>query len=252
MAAFHIAAFYQFAAIADPAAVRQKLNHIGAELGISGTIILAGEGVNGTVAGREGDLADFLRALKELISIDRLTVKFSIAELPPFKRFKIKIKPEIVTLKAGQVDPTTITGTYVAPKDWNALISNPEILLLDTRNDFEVRMGQFQGAVNPGMAYFREFPDYVARELDPQRHQRVAMYCTGGIRCEKASAFLLQRGFKEVYQLDGGILNYLEQTGSTENNLWQGDCFVFDDRIAVTSELKPSEKVYPPRPGREP
>jgi UPF0176 protein len=215
-----------------------------------GTIIVSGEGVNGTVAGSSESLPAFLRDLQQYLAISDLVVKYSAAVDPPFQKFKVKIKPEIVTLRAGDISPLEITGVYVPPAEWNALIRQQDVLLIDTRNDFEVQMGQFEGAINPQIAAFRDFPEYVAAHLDPQRHRRVAMYCTGGIRCEKASAFLLQQGYQEVYQLDGGILNYLEQI-KPEDSLWNGDCFVFDDRIAVTPALEPSPNPHPPRPGRE-
>jgi UPF0176 protein len=247
---YHIGAFYRFIPVADPEKLRAFLLTRGEALTISGTMILSKEGVNGTLAGSRLELDQFLNELTEQLGASTITVKYSHSEHPPFKRFKIKIKPEIVTLKAGEIDPNEITGIYVDPADWNALISDPEVLVLDTRNDFEVQMGTFERAVNPGTEYFRHFPEFVKTQLDPGQHKKVAMFCTGGIRCEKASAFLLQNGFPEVYQLDGGILNYLEKVDSSES-LWRGDCFVFDDRVAVDETLKPTANKYPPRPGRD-
>jgi len=250
MQTHHIGSFYRFVAVACPAALKEHLLHLGQVHGILGTIIVSGEGLNGTVAGSVSGLPAFLQGLEQYLGITNIVVKRSEAELPPFQRFKVKIKPEIVTLRAGDVSPLEITGVYVPPVEWNQLIREEDVLLIDTRNDFEVQMGQFEGAVNPGIAAFRDFPDYVSAHMNPERHRRVAMYCTGGIRCEKASAFLLQQGYHEVYQLDGGILNYLEQV-KPEESLWNGDCFVFDDRIAVTPTLEPSQKGHPPRPGRD-
>ncbi|MBI1193851.1 MAG: hypothetical protein GC205_11880 [Bacteroidetes bacterium] len=250
MQTHHIGAFYRFIPVAAPAALKEHLLHLGQVHSIMGTIIVSGEGLNGTVAGSEAGLPAFLQGLEQYLGISDLVVKRSTAALPPFQRFKIKIKSEIVTLRAGEVSPLERTGVYVPPSEWNQLIQQEDVLLIDTRNDFEVQLGQFDGAVNPGIAAFRDFPAYVAEQMDPERHRRVAMYCTGGIRCEKASAYLLQHGYEEVYQLDGGILNYLEKV-EPEESLWKGDCFVFDDRIAVTPTLEPSQKGHPPRPGRD-
>jgi UPF0176 protein len=250
MALHHIAAFYRFFDLQDPSALRAALEPAGQSLGISGTLILAREGINGTLAGDEQGLPAFLAQLEALSGSGPLTLRQSGADFPPFKRLKIKIKPEIVTLRAGEVRPDQRSGIPVDPADWNELISDPRVLLLDTRNDFEVQMGAFQGAVNPGMDYFRDFPGWVQQELDPGRHTRIAMYCTGGIRCEKASAYLLELGFEAVYQLQGGILNYLERVAEPQS-LWQGECFVFDERIAVNPSLQPSSKGHKPRPGRD-
>lgn len=247
---YRIAALYRFFDLQDPAALKTALLEIGIEKGITGTMILATEGMNGTIAAEAGALQVFLMELRRLSNCPDLEIKFSEAIEPPFQRFKIKIKPEIVTMRAGALDPLRRTGIYVAPEDWNQLIRDPEVLLLDTRNDFEVRMGTFQGADNPEIAYFRHFPEYVQQHLDPQKHRKVAMFCTGGIRCEKASAYMLEQGFEEVYQLEGGILKYLE-TVEESDQLWEGECFVFDDRIAVDRHLQPTRQTYPPRPGRE-
>jgi UPF0176 protein len=250
MGPHHIAAFYRFFSLQDPAALRANLEPLGQSLGISGTLILAREGINGTLSGSEQDLPAFLAQLEGLSGSGPLTLRLSSAAFPPFKRLKIKIKPEIVTLRAGEVRPDQGSGIPVDPADWNELISDPGVLLLDTRNDFEVQMGAFRGAVNPGMDYFRDFPAWAARELDPAKHPRIAMYCTGGIRCEKASAYLLEQGFEAVYQLQGGILHYLERVPEPQS-LWQGECFVFDERIAVDPSLQPSSQGHAPRPGRE-
>ncbi len=246
----HIGAFYRFTPLADPEASREALLELGKLHGISGTIIVSGEGLNGTVVGSESGLPAFLAALEQYLGVGELPVKHSVAELPPFQKFKVKIKPEIVTLRAGNIDPNERTGQYVDPEAWNDLIAQPDVVLIDTRNDFEVQMGQFQGALNPSIAAFRDFPDYVEQHLDPSTHSKVAMYCTGGIRCEKASAFLLERGFEQVFQLDGGILNYLERIPGAQST-WQGECFVFDERIAVDASLQPTKQQYPPRPGRD-
>ncbi len=233
---FTVAAFYRFASLPDCAALRDGLVAFCAEQGIRGTILLAAEGINGTVAG-SGEAIDALLAhfgdgepfAGRLAGID---VKLSSAAEMPFRRMKVKLKREIVTLGVEGLDPATRAGTYVEPSDWNALITSDDVLVIDTRNRFEVAMGSFAGAVDPETRKFSQFPDYVRRSLDPAKHRRVAMFCTGGIRCEKASAFLLAEGFEEVYHLKGGILRYLEEMPA-EDSLFRGGCFVFDERVAL-------------------
>jgi UPF0176 protein len=204
-------------------------------LGLKGTLLLAAEGINGTVAGDAGNIDTFITELRNGKIFDGrlndLALKFSTAEAMPFGRMKVRLKKEIVTLGAA-VDPAQRVGIYVDPADWNALISDGETLVIDTRNQFEVAMGTFEGALDPNIARFSEFRDFARQRLDPNKHKRIAMFCTGGIRCEKASSYLLANGFAEVFHLKGGILGYLEQVPQ-ENSRWTGACFVFDERVAL-------------------
>jgi UPF0176 protein len=238
---YQVAAFYQFAALPDFRELREPLRAICADLRLKGSVLLAHEGINGTLAGSEaaiGALIDELRRGALLGGrLDNLELKFSIASAMPFQRLKIRLKKEIVTLGDSGADPTRQVGIYVEPADWNDLIATPDTLLIDTRNAFEVAMGTFAGALDPGIRSFGQFREFAARHLDPAKHRRVAMFCTGGIRCEKASAYLLSRGFAEVYHLKGGILRYLEGVPEAESR-WRGDCFVFDDRIALGHGLR--------------
>jgi UPF0176 protein len=231
-----VAALYKFATLENFHEMREPLLQVCLDAGIKGSLLLAYEGINGTVAGSRSGIDRVLAYLKADSRLRDLEHKESIDNAQPFLRMKVKIKKEIVTLGIDGIDPNLQVGTYVEPGDWNRIISDPEVLVLDTRNDYEVELGSFQGAINPDMETFREFPDYVQR-FDPRRHKKVAMFCTGGIRCEKASAFMLQQGFDEVYHLKGGILKYLEEV-PVEQSLWQGECFVFDNRVAVDHELK--------------
>jgi len=244
---YRVAAFYQFAALPDVRELREPLRATCAELGLKGSVLLAPEGINGTLAGTATAIETLVRELREGTlfggRLDRLELKFSASAAMPFQRLKVRLKKEIVTLDAPDADPTRQVGTYVDPADWNALIEKSDMLVLDTRNAFEVAMGSFAGAADPGIASFGQFKDFVARELDPARHRKIAMYCTGGIRCEKASAFLLARGFDEVYHLRGGILSYLEQVPEADSR-WRGECFVFDDRVALGHGLR--ERVKEP------
>ena len=204
-------------------------------------MLLAREGINGTLAGSAGAITALVEELGQGAlfggRLDNLELKFSSAAAMPFRRLKIRLKKEIVTLGDASADPTRQVGIYVEPSDWNALIANPDTLVIDTRNAFEVAMGTFAGALDPGIDRFGQFKDFVARHLDPVRHRRVAMFCTGGIRCEKASALLLARGFSEVYHLKGGILKYLENVPEAESR-WRGECFVFDERVALGHGLR--------------
>jgi UPF0176 protein len=238
---YQVAAFYQFAALPDFRELREPLRAICAELELKGSVLLAHEGINGTLAGSTEAIAALVAELRRgpLFGgrLDNLELKFSQAAAMPFQRLKIRLKKEIVTLGDSKADPTRQVGTYVDPADWNALISGPDTLLIDTRNAFEVAMGTFPGAVDPGIRSFGQFKDFTARHLDPLKHRRIAMFCTGGIRCEKASAYLLARGFAEVYHLKGGILKYLEGVPEAESR-WHGECFVFDDRVALGHGLR--------------
>jgi UPF0176 protein len=236
-----VAAFYQFAALPDFRELREPLRAVCAGLGLKGSVLLAHEGINGTLAGDAGAIVALVEELRAgpLFGgrLDNLELKFSHAAAMPFARLKIRLKKEIVTLGDTAVDPTRQVGTYVEPADWNALISGPDTLVIDTRNAFEVAMGTFEGAVDPGIKSFGQFKDFAARHLDPAKHQKIAMFCTGGIRCEKASAYLLAHGFSEVYHLKGGILRYLEGVPQ-EQSRWRGECFVFDERIALGHGLQ--------------
>ena len=233
-----VAAIYKFVKLSDCAALRIPLLAQCDALGISGTVLLATEGINGTIAGTRSGIDQILAYLRSDPRLADLEHKESVAAQAPFYRMKVKLKREIVTMGVPGIDPTEQVGQYVKPEDWNTLINDPDVLLIDTRNDYEVSVGTFKGALDPRITTFREFPEYVKRHIDPQQKPRVAMFCTGGIRCEKASAYMLQQGFSEVYHLQGGILKYLENVPA-EESLWQGECFVFDQRVAVGQGLAP-------------
>ena len=238
---YQVAAFYQFAALPDFAELRQPLRTICAGLALKGSVLLAREGINGTLAGSVEAIGALVGELQRGAlfggRLEHLELKFSSASLMPFQRLKIRLKKEIVTLGDASADPTRQVGIYVDPADWNDLIASPDTLVIDTRNAFEVAMGSFSGAVDPGIKSFGQFKDFAARKLDPEKHRKIAMFCTGGIRCEKASAFLLSRGFAEVYHLKGGILKYLEGVPEAQSR-WRGECFVFDDRVALGHGLQ--------------
>ncbi|MBU6234811.1 MAG: rhodanese-related sulfurtransferase [Alphaproteobacteria bacterium] len=238
---YTIVALYKFVPVADVAAAVAALKPRLAELGICGTILIAPEGINGTLAGTASGVDGLLAELAARFGLSREAdhVKFSYAETKPFKRLKVRPKKEIITFKQEGADPNKQVGQYVEPKDWNALISDPDVLVLDTRNDYETMIGTYDNAVVPPIKVFTEFAQFVREKLDPKKHQKVAMFCTGGIRCEKASAFMLSEGFPEVYHLKGGILKYLEDVPA-EQSKWQGDCYVFDRRVAVSHGLKPA------------
>jgi UPF0176 protein len=231
-----IAAFYKFVHLRDFQELRQPLLDNCEQFGIKGTILLAAEGINGTIAGSRSSIDAVLAALRSDPRLRDLVWKESLAVLPPFDRLKIKIKPEIVTIGMPEIDPMQQVGTYVSPEEWNALIADPEVTLIDTRNEFEVAIGSFEGAQNPHTKSFRDFPKFVQQTLDPTVHRKVALFCTGGIRCEKASSYLLAQGFSEVYHLKGGILKYLETVPTAESQ-WHGECFVFDQRVSVQHGL---------------
>jgi UPF0176 protein len=236
-----VAAFYQFAALPDFRELREPLRAVCADLKLRGSVLLAHEGINGTLAGAADAIAVLVEELRrgDLFGgrLDNLELKFSAAQAMPFQRLKIRLKKEIVTLGEASADPARQVGIYVDPADWNDLIAAPDTLVIDTRNAFEVAMGTFTGAIDPGIRSFGQFREFAARHLDPAKHRKVAMFCTGGIRCEKASAYLLSRGFGEVYHLRGGILKYLERVPETESR-WRGECFVFDDRVALGQGLR--------------
>lgn len=244
-----VTVFYKFVAIAAPAELRAQLLEVCRDNGIAGSVLIAPEGINGTVAGpSEEAIAAILAFLRADARFRDLVSKESFALEQPFQRMKVRLKREIVTLKAPEADPAQRVGTYVAPRDWNALIAQDDVVLIDTRNAYEVKIGTFQGARDPGTQSFGEFPDYVKRTLDPARDKRVAMFCTGGIRCEKASAYMLAHGFSEVYHLQGGILKYLEEVPQ-DQSLWRGECFVFDERVALRHGVAEGTHVMCPRCG---
>ena len=232
-----VAALYRFVALPDFEDLRQPLLDLMIDSEVKGTLLLASEGINGTIAGSRAGIDRVLAWLQRDARFTGLEAKESFVDEMPFYRTKVKLKREIVTMGVDNIDPNDIVGTYVEPRDWNALISDPDVLVLDTRNDYEVEIGSFEHAVNPKTASFRELPDYVAEHLDSTVHKKVAMFCTGGIRCEKSTAFLKQQGFDEVYHLKGGILKYLEEVPEAESK-WQGECFVFDNRVTVNHQLE--------------
>jgi UPF0176 protein len=238
---YTVAAFYQFTALPDFRRLREPLRAICAELKLKGSVLLAREGINGTLAGGADAIDALIAELRDgkLFGgrLGNLELKFSRASVMPFARLKIRLKKEIVTLGDNETDPTRAVGVYVDAADWNKLIAAPDTLLIDTRNAFEVAMGSFAGAVDPEIKSFGQFKDFVANTLDPRTHKKIAMFCTGGIRCEKASSYLLSRGFAEVYHLKGGILKYLERVPESESR-WRGECFVFDERIALGHGLR--------------
>lgn len=232
-----VCALYKFVALDDYQALQATfLEQLNAQ-NIKGTLLLALEGLNGTVSGTQLAINNFLAWLKSDSRFNDIDYKLSYHRDQPFHRTKVKLKREIVTMGVEGIDPNKVVGTYVDARDWNNLISDPETVLIDTRNEYEFNIGSFENAINPHTETFREFPDYVKKELDPKKHKKVAMFCTGGIRCEKASAYMKEQGFEEVYHLKGGILKYLEDV-EKENTLWNGECFVFDERVAVNHDLK--------------
>lgn len=232
-----VAALYRFARFPEFESFRQPLLDCLLAAEVRGTLLLATEGINGTIAGPRAGIDRVLGFLRQDSRFAGLEVKESYVDENPFYRTKVKLKKEIVTMGVAGIDPNKIVGTYVEARDWNELISDPEVLLLDTRNKYEVEIGSFAGAVNPGTDSFREFPDYVKKQLDPGKHKKVAMFCTGGIRCEKSTAYLREQGFEEVYHLKGGILKYLEEVPEPESK-WEGECFVFDNRVTVNHQLE--------------
>ena len=232
-----VATFYKFVTLLDYADLQQPLRETCQSQSVRGTILLAAEGINGTITGtRQGidTVLAYIRSDPRLIDVD---IKESLAATPPFEKLKVRLKKEIVTIGLPEISPTQQVGTYVSPKDWNELVADPEVTVIDTRNDYEVSMGTFQGAANPQTQVFNEFPSYVKKSLDPKKNKKVAMFCTGGIRCEKASSYMLSEGFEAVYHLKGGILKYLEEVPAAES-LWNGECFVFDERVAIKHGLE--------------
>ncbi len=243
---YRIAALYRFARFTDPDTIAAELRSLCADLGTCGTLIVAGEGINGTVAGNEAAIDMLIAHIRALPDCANLDVKYSEAGQAPFARMKVKVKPEIVTLGVGDLDPARNAGTHLDPGDWNALLADPDTVVIDTRNAYEVACGTFEGAIDPATRSFREFPawfdDFAAKLREEGRSPKIAMFCTGGIRCEKSTALVKARGFDDVYHLNGGILRYLEEV-SPEVSRWQGDCYVFDERVTVGHGLVPGDYV---------
>lgn len=237
MKPFAICALYKFVPLDDIALLRHQLLDLMTRQDIRGTLLLAREGINGTVAGSRQSIDALLAFLDTNPGLADLQYKKSYDDENPFHRAKVRLKKEIVTMGVEDIDPRHAAGTYVEPKDWNELICDPETLLIDTRNEYEVEIGSFRNAVNPQTKCFRDFPDYVKQNLDPSTHRKIAMFCTGGIRCEKSTAYLRKLGFEDVYHLKGGILRYLEEVPK-EESMWEGECFVFDNRVAVDHTLE--------------
>jgi UPF0176 protein len=232
-----VCALYRFVTLDNYQEIQAPLLNIMQVNDIKGTLLLASEGINGTVAGSRENIDTLISWLKADPRLSNLTTKESFTQENPFYRTKVKLKKEIVTMGVEGIDPNRTVGSYVKAKDWNALISDPDVLLVDTRNDYEISIGTFKNAVDPKTTNFREFPQYVKDNLDPAINKKVAMFCTGGIRCEKSTAYLKEQGFEEVYHLEGGVLKYLEEVPQ-EESMWQGECFVFDNRVSVNHQLE--------------
>ena len=232
-----VAALYRFVRLENYADLRDPLLNLCEARGVRGTLLLAHEGINGTISGTKQAIAEVLAFLRSDDRLADLDCKFSYNRERPFLRMKVKLKNEIVTMGRSDIDPNYCVGRYASPEQWNALVDDPDCLVIDTRNDYEVEIGTFQGAVNPNTTSFREFPDWVEKNLDPTKHKKVAMFCTGGIRCEKSTSLLVSLGFEDVWHLKGGILNYLEKTPQ-EQTRWDGECFVFDSRVSVDHQLQ--------------
>tara|TARA_R100000687_G_C6438257_1_gene159187 strand:- start:532 stop:1392 length:861 start_codon:yes stop_codon:yes gene_type:complete len=238
---YDIAAFYQFVPIDDCDDWAPQLKQQMIDRDVLGTILLAHEGINGTISGTPEGVAEILEIVRAHEGLEDMKHKTSHAPGHVFNRAKVKVKPTLINL-GPEVDPNRRVGTYVPPAEWNQVISDPEVVLIDTRNDYEVHAGTFEGAIDPKIKRFRDLPEFVESNLDPSKHKKVAMFCTGGIRCEKSTAWMLEQGFEEVYHLEGGILSYLEQVPK-EQSKWRGDCYVFDERVGVDHELRPSDEA---------
>jgi len=232
-----VAALYHFVSLDNYREFRQPLLKAMLKNNVKGTLLLAQEGINGTVAGSQSSVDSLLDMIRADERLQDIRCKFSYDDEMPFYRSRVKLKKEIVTMGVEDIDPNKSVGTYVKPADWNALISDPQVTLVDTRNAYESAIGGFKNATTPNTESFREFPQYVADKLDPDKQRKVAMFCTGGIRCEKSTAYLKQQGFDQVYHLQGGILQYLQEIPESES-LWQGECFVFDNRVSVNHALE--------------
>lgn len=239
-----IASFYKFVSLSDFESLKEPILVKMHEIGIKGTVILAHEGINGSFAGTREQMDLFYRYMHSDSRFADLNFKETFDENNPFEKAKVKLRKEIVTMGVTNVDPALNQETYLDPTQWHELIQDPEVILIDTRNDYEFGLGTFKNAINPDIDNFREFPEYVKQHLEDKKDKKIAMFCTGGIRCEKTTAFMKEQGFKHVYQLHDGILNYIEKTPADES-LWEGKCFVFDNRVAVDEELN---RVQPQLP----
>lgn len=236
MKPFVIICFYEFTPLNDHELMREPLLETMRANNVKGTIIVASEGLNGSFCGLREEIEPLMAHLRSYPRLENLLFKETYNEFNPFAKAKVKLRKEIVSMGVDDIDPISLPGTHLSPEDWNQLLADPEVLLIDTRNDYEVELGTFKNAINPNTENFRDFPAYVEEHLITQKDRKIAMFCTGGIRCEKSTAYLRKLGFNEVYQLNGGILNYLE-TIPEENSLWEGSCFVFDDRVALDNNL---------------
>ncbi len=234
---YAICALYKFTRLDDFEDIQVPLKSFLESLGVRGTLLLAREGINGTISGARDSIEKVLDYLQSDVRFLELEYKYSYSKKPPFKRLKVKLKKEIVTMGLSEIDPNKSVGTYVKPKDWNNLINDPDVILIDTRNNYEYEIGSFKGAINPNTETFREFPSFTKNSLKQYQDKKIAMFCTGGIRCEKSTAYLKSEGFENVFHLQGGILKYLEEV-KKEESLWEGECFVFDDRVAVKHNLE--------------
>ena len=232
-----VISFYKFVKINNPKKLRKSLLDILLNEDVVGTFLIAKEGINATVSGSDISLKKIMKFLDKQKGFNDIEYKHSYSIKRVFKRLKIKVKDEVVALGKKEIDPSKTTGNYIEPKNWNKLIADPDVLLIDTRNTYEIKIGTFLGAENPNIKNFRDFPNFVKKKLNSKKNQKIAMFCTGGIRCEKASSYLLEKGFKDVYQLKGGILKYLEQN-TKKNSRFKGECFVFDERVSVNKKLK--------------
>lgn len=238
-----VLSFYSFVNIEEPEILIPKILLVAKKKYIKGTIIVAHEGFNGSISGKEEDLYYIIEQLKKFTSPKDVNVKINYCSHQPFSRIKIKLKNEIVSLKQGKLDVENLKGEYIEPKDWDQFTSRSDVVVVDTRNSYEIKAGTFKGAIDPCTETFRDFPDWAKANSDLFKDKKIAMFCTGGIRCEKSTAYMKTLGYQEVYHLEGGILQYLEDTKNT-NDSWRGDCFVFDDRGAVSSDLSPSEGYW--------
>jgi UPF0176 protein len=243
--AYHVVAFYRFVTLNNLPELQTQIKNFCAEHNLCGITLLAPEGVNGTMAGSPEAIKAMINLYDTLFGINLGEVKYSNASIQPFKKSRIRLKKEIITMKRPEADPTKLVGVYVPPKEWNDIISQPDVLVVDTRNHYETALGMFEGAIDPKTQYFTQFPEFVEKHLDPKKHTKLAMYCTGDIRCEKASAYMLAHGFKEVYHLKGGILKYLEEV-PPEQSKWQGACYVFDRRQALGHGLQEERYLASP------
>ena len=241
---YKVAAFYKFLSILDKdiLLIKEELSELAKIKGLKGTILIASEGVNGTVCGNENSITQFIEILKKLLDITNINVKYSWTEKQAFRRFKARQKKEIVTIGIKQINPTKSVGKYIKAAEWNEFLEDPDSVVIDTRNEYEIKIGNFSGALNPHTNSFREFPAWVQKHLKPLIEEnpslKIGMYCTGGIRCEKATSYLIEEGFSDVHHLEGGILKYIEDV-SPEKSLWDGECFVFDQRVSLDHDLSP-------------